>query len=284
MKLYYAFGGGLGHISRANAIINTLGLELDDFIFISNSKHASLVFEKNKIIHIPQEFYQKPIELQKTIQSIISDNNITELYIDSFPYGIIGELDCLKSGSICLFYIARILNWEKYSPLVGQQKLYFEKTFIVEDLPDEQAEFVNQNSKAVLDLKLIYPGKLITENAIGIINSFKKPPWLIVHSEPFDELIILYQHALEISELERLEPEFLVISQVDEMLNYDKVRQISYFPATDFFPFAEKIFTACGFNSMHQTAPFFYKHHFIPFARKFDNQFLRAINRKPKMI
>jgi hypothetical protein len=283
MKLYYAFGGGLGHLCRAHALINSIGSSPEDFIVLSNSNHTELIFDQSQIIFIPQEYYQKPIELKKTIQSIISENNITEFYIDSFPYGLIGELEGIEIQDVNLFYVARILNWENYLPLMGQSKFYFNKTIVIEDLPAEQNEFIRQNSKAVIKIELIYPETKLSENAKELINSFKKPLWLIVHSEPIYELKILYQHALEIAEIENKNPEFVIISQTTEKLNLDNVKQINYFPASDFFPFAEKIFTACGFNSMHQSMLYSEKHHYIPFARKFDNQFLRAKYRKLKL-
>jgi len=41
-------------------------------------------------------------------------------------------------------------------------------------------------------------------------------------------------------------------------------------------PIADRIITACGFNSMRQTAPYRHKHHFLPFLRRLDDQYLPA--------
>jgi hypothetical protein len=278
MRLYYAFGGGLGHLSRTTAVIKTLGLSAEDFILLSNSSYAGLVFDPDKIIHVPESYYGEPDELKRFIQSIIIEYDISEFYIDTFPCGIIGELKGLIVDNI--FYIARILNWANYLPLSGNSKLYFDNTFVIEPLPTAQNEFVKQNSKDFIKIDLLYPQEKISQNLEKILATFKKPPWLIVHSEPFEELQLLYQHALEIAEIEGESPEFLVISQAKEKLNGDNILQINYFPAYDFFPYSDKIFTACGFNCMYQTIPFANKHYFIPFIRRFDDQFLRAKNRK----
>jgi hypothetical protein len=54
----------------------------------------------------------------------------------------------------------------------------------------------------------------------------------------------------------------------------------NFYPAYPCFEKVHKIVTACGFNSMLQTKAFRHKHVFIPFERRFDNQYLRASYRK----
>jgi hypothetical protein len=48
------------------------------------------------------------------------------------------------------------------------------------------------------------------------------------------------------------------------------------YPATPLLPLADRILTACGFNVMRQTAAYRQQHRFLPFPRRFDDQFLRA--------
>ena len=52
------------------------------------------------------------------------------------------------------------------------------------------------------------------------------------------------------------------------------------FPASYLFESAEQIVSACGFNIMRQTETFKEKHQFLPFWRRFDDQFLRASRRR----
>jgi hypothetical protein len=40
------------------------------------------------------------------------------------------------------------------------------------------------------------------------------------------------------------------------------------------------IITGCGFNAMRQTLPYRERHRFIPFPRRYDDQFLRAARRR----
>ena len=148
MILYYAFGGGFGHLSRTSALIHTLKLPINDVLILTNSKYAHLVFAQEQILMISETFYHKPDELFQLVKNAISDYGISEMYIDAFPSGILGELNELKTNYCKIFYIARILNWKNYSPLIGIKNLHFEKTFIIEPLPDIQLEFIKNNSSS----------------------------------------------------------------------------------------------------------------------------------------
>jgi hypothetical protein len=71
------------------------------------------------------------------------------------------------------------------------------------------------------------------------------------------------------------------LKKVQELIPYE---HFNLFPVYPYFRQAGRIFTACGFNSMKQTKEFSYKHHFLPFRRRFDNQFLRAKLRKKALM
>jgi hypothetical protein len=45
-------------------------------------------------------------------------------------------------------------------------------------------------------------------------------------------------------------------------------------------PRASRIVTACGFNVMRQTEPYRDRHTFLPFPRRYDDQFTRAARRR----
>jgi hypothetical protein len=283
MRLYYAIGGGLGHLSRAAAVIKTLEFCEHEFVIVSNSDFACQIFRQAKIVKVPDTFYSKPNELLVFFHSIIEQYNVSEIYIDTFPAGLIGELNDLVKGNFSIIYIARILKWEEYLPLIKTNNLIFDHTYVLELLPPLQNEFVKKSSKLITKINLEYPQGNIKNCSSEVLDLIKKKPWLIVHSEPFDELEVLYQHALEIAELQKCNPHFLIISKSNVKIKGDKVLQIDYYPATTFFPYVEKIFTACGFNSMQQTLKYIDIHYFIPFDRRYDDQFKRAIIRKSNL-
>jgi len=51
---------------------------------------------------------------------------------------------------------------------------------------------------------------------------------------------------------------------------------IDLHPPTALFAGATRIVTACGFNVMRQLAPLSAKHSFLPFPRRYDDQYTRA--------
>ncbi len=280
MVLYYAFGDGLGHLARASAVIYTFGYQSADFYILTSSDYASIIFEEENIISLPNELYSKPQELKAAIETIIVEYNITVLYIDSFPAGINGELNNLQNNNCQIRYIARLLNWTNYSAYLSNFKLVFDCTFIIEELQDEQFDFILKHSvkQQILDLK--YPASNNFEKAKKILSIAQSPIWLIVHSGNADELDILYQYALDLALLEEIEPVYLIVSQVNERFDLAAGWWTNHYPASDFYEPADKIFTACGFNAMQQTIQYINKHHFVPFKRRFDDQFIRAVNRK----
>ena len=77
-------------------------------------------------------------------------------------------------------------------------------------------------------------------------------------------------------EIERAEINLLLASPQKLNLKLPCFYQTNIYPASTLFESAERIFTACGFNAMKQTELFREKHFFIPFERRYDDQFKRA--------
>jgi len=280
MILYYAFGGGLGHLTRANALMYTFGYLPEKLYILTSSNFANLIFQEKNIIKLPDELYLNPKELGAKIESIIIEYKIDIFFIDSFPSGINGELNNFKISNCEIRYIARLLNWENYLPYICDFNISFDSTFIIEKLDDSQLSFILNNSKRhqYIDLKY-HPSKNL-EKVKQILPKTELPIWLIVHSGNQDEMNQLCSYAYDLAEYEKLNPAYLIISQTDDKTEFSSGLFLKYYPASDFFPFVDKIFTACGFNSMNQTKQYAYKHHFIPFKRRFDDQYTRAKNRK----
>jgi hypothetical protein len=274
MDLFYAMGGGLGHLCRINALIHTLGIT--NKRIITNSAFSSLIFKNDEIINISAEYYHKPWELAVFIESVISRFKVTDFYIDTFPVGMIGELNFVNLKPCRLIYIARLLNPESCKSLIEHTDLMFDHSFLVEKIHSQHKEFINKHSVSHSEISLIYP--VIKQKPVlqQVLAKIKFKPWLIVHSGPTHELEILYRHALDISSIHNQKPLFLILTQVKDLLPGNDIVQLDYFPAEHFFPYADKIFTACGFNSMYQTRQYAEIHHFIPFDRKYDDQFERA--------
>ena len=293
MILYYAVGGGLGHVSRSLAIIHTLIIPSDEIIILSSIKNVAKIFKTTRYKHIPvhDKFDKKPDEYEAWLKNILDNYAIKQVFLDAFPFGIKYEWEniALFCPQIKFTYIARLLNKETVNQIITRQKICYTQTFICEKIENQQhLSFINNHSEIVSNLELSYPvNKKISLTYKRLFLKIKKDDnklYLIVHSGSENEIEMLLDYANEISVVKKEIPFFILISPLVHLVKLpEHCLGFSYYPASTFFEMADRIFTACGFNSMQQTLLYTEKHHFLPFPRKLDDQFQRAnLRRKMK--
>ena len=222
-------GGGLGHLTRARAFLQMTGFE-DETAIITASNFA---FDKRvvgniKIIHIDQTFSQNKTDYQKHLTNIFDQKQPETVFLDAFPAGIVGEFADFDFGEIKTQYLARLVHWENYLPLLKDFSNKFEKTYILEELENEHLEFVKNNSELIENFELIYPQ---IENKIP---NREKLFWLIVHSGEESEIIELVKYAEEMREIERAEVNLILVSpqKMDlQIPDFFSKRRISRFDA-----------------------------------------------------
>ncbi len=286
MKLYYAMGSGLGHLARAAAFLLSQNIPSEQVILLTASHHIGFggLPEGLEVLTIPSVFSQQKENYQSFLEGLIQQYNIEEVYLDAFPVGILGEW-CFFGGQpdLKFYYIARLLNWEIYAPLLAGTNIQFVKTFCTEKLTTLHQAFVHAHSESVLALSLHYPEVAMSQQDTDTLEALRlKHPclWLIVHSEPVEELEMLIAHAISCAALENIAPKYLVISQVRPSEAHEYLLYLEAIPNTFIFEKVDKIFTACGFNLMQQTQAYQHKHIFIPMQRRYDLQFERARRRR----
>lgn len=288
MKLYYAVGGGLGHLARAAAFLFSQSIPIKDVILLTASQFKAFggLPKALKVIVIPSKLSQDLEAYQVFLAETIEQYAVEEIYLDAFPLGILGEwnsfLDC---PNLKFYYIARLLNWERYSPLLQDKNPRFEQVFCIEKLTIAHQKFIDAHSDDVLGISLQYPDSVLSLKSADILETLRleqKPIWLIIHSEPLEELEELLEYAFAAAKLEKLKVNFLIISQVRLKYMLDNLYYLEATPNTVIFETADRIFTACGFNLMQQTKPCQHKHKFLPFPRRYDLQFERAQQRRAK--
>lgn len=275
MILYYAVGGGLGHLTRASAIIRQLQIPRTDVRVLTASPFASWYFSDLPLLTLPSHLQNNPEFYEIWLQQQCKKYQFTEMWVDSFPCGILGELHCLEKFDIKTTYFARILDWNNYKGLMKHQA-HFQKIWLLEDLEEEHQAFVEGLGANVENFTFSYPEISPQKNL------FDENDWLIVHSEPANEVAELLAYAQDQANIENINPRFCVISPIKELDTLVLYKHFDLFPAYPYFQHVGRIFTACGFNSMQQTKDFAQKHHFLPFRRRFDNQFLRAKARQKR--
>ena len=106
----------------------------------------------------------------------------------------------------------------------------------------------------------------------------------MVHSEPHEETAELLAYARELAAAEGVDPRIALVTRTPPLDLPSSISVLDLYPAAALFPHAAMIVTGCGFNAMRQTLPYREKHRFIPFPRRYDDQFLRAARRREMPI
>ncbi len=269
MILYYAVGGGLGHVTRARRVLETLGLVRDAAI-VTASPYARdpRMTGGIRTIFVPPALERDSLAHRMWMRSLHADRMI----VDTFPGGIHGELCGLD---VPMDYVARLLKWEEYRRAVPHALPRFGTTYVMEELTHE----VECDTRVILSAAKDLPSHMVEDPSPS--SRLRMTHWLIVHSGPAHEVLELVAYA---SELRRIEPvqRILVATQCDVALP-ESFERIDAYPVNHLFEPAAKIISAAGFNVMIETEPFREKHVVVPFARRFDDQFLRAARRRLRL-
>lgn len=271
----------MGHLSRTAAFIYTQQINISECLILSSSPFVDLFFSKEQVQIIPEYLAQNIKELANFVQCEIEKHCFETFYVDTFPLGIVGELQYIDFKNTKLIYLARYLKWEIYASSIKFEKsILFSKSYLFEELSEKHLSFTCDNSIQYSTIQLFYPPKelpLAFKQKLQHTQGFEN--WLIVHSTPSEEVYALIEHATDLARKEKKQVYFYIVTQTIIELP-ENVEQIDFFPAYALFPYVDKIFTACGFNLMQQTKVYDFKHIAIPFARRFDNQFHRFAKMK----
>lgn len=244
MILYYAIGGGLGHVRRACRVLDAL--QLDALIVGS--------IEAPGVLRIPASLESSIDEHRAWIRSL----GASRIIADSFPLGIRGELFGID---VPLDYVARLLKWDEYRRVVPYELPRFGTAFLVE----ETAVRVSCDRVVAVSLS-------VTESG-GSAAALHK--WLVVHSGPADEVRELIAYAESLQAMRGIRAPLLVATRCA----IDGVERTDADPVT-LYAQAERIVSAAGFNVMLETGRWREKHDVLPFPRRFDDQFARAARRR----
>ncbi len=274
MVAYYAMGGGLGHLVRADAFLKMQ--QFDHFKIITASPFANRLFNPDDLIIIPREFELHTRLLNNYMQDFFDNAKPESVIIDSFSNGILGELNYINWHKAEIVYVTRNVKWNVYKPKVIST-VPFTRACILENLEDDHMDYISGTSEEIENLELVYPDHAIDYNcALARLSKFEK--WFIVHSGPAGEVDLLMELAAKTAQQEKASPEIFVISQIKTVA--ESISWTDCCPAHGYFRYASRLFTACGFNIMNQTREFRDRHTYIPFSRKYDDQFRRASEAK----
>lgn len=278
MVLYYAMGGGLGHLVRARAVLHTLGLERGAAL-LSASPHARdpRVVGELPVHQPPEDVRDDASAVAAWVVETITRLGPGALIVDAFPAGLLGELRLLRAPPPTT-YVARLLRWSAYAPLALGSPLRFARALVLEDLHPEHATFTASVAAEVEPLALRDPPALPSATPVPALPARFS---LVVHAGDDPEISELVAYARELAARDgrtpgtALEP-VLVCRPGPASSILPGTSRVDLHPPTALFARATRIVTACGFNVMRQLAPFSAKHHFLPFPRRYDDQYTRA--------
>lgn len=255
MIVVYAMGGGLGHLARARRVLAALEPGAKRAAVISASPLAGEIAfgEHIEVIVAPRNRGAFGAWLAKTLRMLAPET----IAIDAFPLGIFGELaDHSVLPDAKLVHVARLLRWEAYRAAFAGTPRRYDASFVVEALTPEHAAFIEAHSKRVATLSLGAPEPFPLQAGA---------PWLVSHAGSQDEVETLVAFARREAARCGESPQFVFRTPRTQ-------------PAAA-GPFGALV-TACGFNSMCEGEAAGARHFFLPMARQFDNQELRAARRQ----
>lgn len=258
MIVFYAMGGGLGHLARARSVLRALGLDHAHTAVITASDHArEIAFGTNTgIIPVPRALGASPAKFGAWLKDALRALAPETVIVDAFPLGVLGELaDHAVLPEARLLHVARLLRWDAYRTAFGGTPRRYDASFAVEALTPAHADFLAAHSLRVVPLVL---------EAAGSVQCEPDAPWIVSHSGPRAEVEVLQ-----------------ALAQRKAAESGERPRIVLRVPGAP--PSGERcaaLVTACGFNSMLEGAAFGGRHFFLPLPRRFDNQPLRAARRR----
>lgn len=268
MIFYYAPGGGLGHLTRGRRVLETLGLTREA-AFLTASPYATDVRVTGNIsvVAMPTTL-EGDVDAHRTwMRDVIA--GAARLIVDTFPAGIQGELGELD---VPMDLVARSLRWDAYQREVPSPLPHFDTVWSLEPLEPEHEITLRAHATSWRSLDLM-PATAAT------IADPSAAYWLIVHSGPADEVRELVAHARELQRIGESSERVLVATRCPIPLP-PRFELIDAYPVTHLLAGATRILSAAGYNIMLETENHHGKHHPIPFARRYDDQYARAGRRR----
>jgi hypothetical protein len=172
--VYYAMGGGLGHLTRARAFLHTLGY--DDAVIVADSPFAS---DRSVVGDIP----------------VVTTIPRADLILDTFPAGLFGEIE----GG-CVDYVARYVRWDRYTLPPNPPRI--RRAYVLEPLHPEQERYVRERAEVVIeDLELRDPPAAESGRRYTLPAQYV----LVVHAGPAEEIDELLAYAWDVCGEERID-------------------------------------------------------------------------------
>ncbi len=278
--LYYALGGGLGHITRALALLSQWGVRAK-LLTRSTPAGFPVMSAGLDLLPVPDPVAAQAVDFGPWLQGELHRLRPHTLYLDSFPAGLFGELCGMPlPAGMRIHHLARLLRWDAYRPLLRPAAPRLHQVDVLEPLAPEHQAWLDGQAERIRGLEVREPVLETDARVVRHFSALTRPCWLVVHAGPDGEIGELLGYAREQARLEGARPSLVLIApEYGGGLDPGELRLACY-PAAPLFPLADRIISACGFNTMRQTRAHRERHRFLPMPRRFDDQFARAALRR----
>jgi hypothetical protein len=238
---------------------------------------ASRIATGDDLIRVPRRLAASPAAFAGWLRAELRAIAPSAIVVDAFPLGIVGELAQSRVfPQVPLYHLARLLRWDAYTRAFSGTPPRYSASYVLEPLTPRHESFLRVHSERIERMQLPPDDAgVVADDPLVRWRVSCRPLWLVVHSGPEAEVLALLEFARRQAGADQVVPVFVVVTPVLTGAVRD-VTHLAHANARELFPFADCIVTACGFNSMREAGALGKRHLFMPFARRFDDQRLRA--------
>ncbi len=258
MILYYAMGGGLGHISRSLSILNRSPWLVARTRLMASSALAGLAVGASPcpVDHVAGETITSKRKYAAFLSGYLKRHRVRLLIVDTFPSGIVGEWGWIGL-TVPMILVARHVKWKEYAGKTGGVAgVAPAHTLAIEPLDEEQETTLeNRGEVTQMDSPI-----MMRQPDSGV----PKSGVLVVHSGPAEEL----------AELKKIAHERAGGAEAVEVISPGR----GVYPAEPCIRGYSTVISGAGYNmsALASQAEPGVTHVLHPFERRFDDQRLRA--------
>lgn len=265
MILYYALGGGLGHIARSFSLIEKAPERLQPAIRLlvsSKSAAAALPHAPCPMDTVPARAMSDGSLYEQFLAVYLNRHNFSCMIMDTFPFGLLGEFKNI-APDLPRVLVSRYLRWDAYRERCGvlNGALWPQVALMIEQQEEAYLEIMECNTRVI---EAPWPISLVRPEEVTA--QMDKPACCLVHSGSREEMILLMETAHQITA--GLEP-----AGTPDIFTPEK----GLFPLERHLSRYSDIVTGAGYAACSGAAILKgrMRYHLHPFPRRFDNQKLR---------
>jgi hypothetical protein len=191
MILYYALGGGLGHIARSIAVIGQAPAAIQNSIRLlvsSNCAEAARPVCPCPMDTVPEEAMAIRRLYRCFLDRYLNLHGFTCMVLDTFPFGLVGEWSTF-APELPRILVGRYLRWDIYQKSVKPllSPTWPQVSLMIEDQDVEYMSDMSRHSRLMQCNSLLSLARP-DDYAMSV---GRRPVWCVVHSGSAQELATL---------------------------------------------------------------------------------------------